>query len=210
MKTLLLTGWTWYIGSHCTLLLLQQGYNIIILDNLSNSSQDSIEKIQQISNKNVTFYQWDIRDRDILKKIFQENTIDTVLHFAGLKAVGASCTQPFEYYDNNIGWTMTLCEIMDEYWVKNIIFSSSATVYDPQQISPFTEETLTWNTTNPYGTTKFIIENIFRDLAHHKGFRVWNLRYFNPVWAHSSGLIWEDPDNIPNNLLPYIMKVAVW
>jgi len=154
-------------------------------------------------------YKWDIRNKEGLRKIFLDNKVDGVIHFAGAKAVWESCEKPFEYYENNIVGTIHLTEVMDEFWVKDIIFSSSATVYEPSQESPFSEETLTGNTTNPYGTTKLIIENILRDLANHKWFRVWNLRYFNPVWAHSSGLIGEDPDGIPNNLLPYIIKVAV-
>lgn len=210
MTSLLLTGGTWYIWSHCCVDLLRQGYEIVIIDNLSNSSQDVVEKIETLWNKKITFLQGDIRNKNLLREIFQKHDISWVIHFAGAKAVWVSCSKPFEYYENNVVWTLHLCEIMDEYNVRDIIFSSSATVYDPWEIPPFWEDSLTWNTTNPYGTTKLIIENILRDLSIHKKFRVWNLRYFNPVGAHSSGLIWEDPDDIPNNLLPYIMKVANW
>lgn len=210
MKTLLLTGWAWYIWSHNAVLFLEQAYEVIILDNLSNSFEATIGKIENISNKKVTFYKWDIKDKELLEKIFTNHSIDCVVHFAGAKAVWESCEKPFQYYENNIIWTLCLTEVMNKYDIKKIIFSSSATVYNPMETPPFTENTLTGNTTNPYGTTKFIIENLLRDLAIHKWFQVGNLRYFNPVWAHSSWLIWEDPQDIPNNLLPYIMKVAIW
>jgi len=210
MKTLLLTGGTGYIGSHNAVLFLEAGYNVIILDNLSNSSEDVVGKIKDITGKTPKFYNADIRNKSDIEKVFSENKIDGVIHFAGLKAVGESCEKPYEYYENNVVWSNNLFEVMDEYNCKNIIFSSSATVYDPLENPPFTEKTPTGNTTNPYGTTKFIIENMLRDLANHRGFKVANLRYFNPVGAHSSGLIWEDPNDIPNNLLPYIMKVASW
>ena len=208
MKTLLLTGWTGYIWSHCAALLLEQGYEVIILDNLSNSSEEVIEKIHTISGKIPKFYKWDIKNVSDIESVFSENTIDAVIHFAGAKSVSESCVNPFEYYENNIVWTIHLTEVMEKYWVKNIIFSSSATVYNPLETPPFHEETPTGNTTNPYGTTKFLIENILRDLSIHKGFNVINLRYFNPIGAHASGLIGEDPNDIPNNLLPYVMKVA--
>jgi len=219
MKTLLLTWWTWYIGSHNAVLLLEQWYNIIIFDNLSNSSRYILKSIQQIvtaSSLNqvgievgeLKFYKWDLRNKNDLNIVFSENTIDTVIHFAGLKAVWESCEKPQEYYENNVVGSMNLFSMMEQYNCKNIIFSSSATVYEPTQTPPFSENTLTGNTTNPYGTSKFIIENILRDLAHHKDFKVINLRYFNPIGAHSSWLIGEDPSDIPNNLLPYIMKVA--
>lgn len=210
MKTLLLTGWTGYIGSHNAVLFLKQGYKIIILDNLSNSSEDVIQSIQTITWKTPIFYKGDLRNIWDIERVFLKHTIDIVIHFAGLKAVWDSCNKPFEYYENNIVGSMNLFQVMEQYKCKNIIFSSSATVYEPSQTPPFSEITLTWNTTNPYGTTKFIIENLLRDLANHKDFRVVNLRYFNPVGAHSSGLIGEDPNDIPNNLLPFIMKVATW
>ncbi len=208
MKTILLTWATWYIGSHWAVSLLEKGYNVVIVDNLSNSSKDSLEAIEKITWKTPKFYEIDLRDKEKLTQVFRENKIDSVIHFAWAKAVGESCELPFYYYDNNIVGSLNLFELMDKFEVKNIIFSSSATVYDPSWTPPFVEEDLIWNTTNPYGTTKLIIENILRDLANHKWFNVINLRYFNPVWAHFSGLIWEDPNDKPNNLLPFIMKVA--
>ena len=221
MKTILLTWATWYIGSHWAVALLEKWYNVIIVDNLSNSNKSTFDSINQIINKSpstvrrgargeVSFYEIDLRNKEKLKWVFEENKIDSVIHFAGAKAVWESCTLPFYYYENNVIWSLNLFELMDEFGVKNIIFSSSATVYKPDEKAPFTEETPTWNTTNPYWTSKFIIENILRDLSNHKWFNVINLRYFNPVWAHKSGLIWEDPNDIPNNLLPYILKVAIW
>ena len=210
MQTILLTWWTGYIGSHNAVLLLEEWYEVILFDNLSNSNEDVVWKIKEITGKMPTFYNGDLRNTSDIKKVFSENTIDTVIHFAGAKAVWESCDKPFYYYENNIVWTINLCEVMEEFYVKNIIFSSSATVYSPLETPPFDEKTPTGWTTNPYGTSKLIIENILRDLSNHKDFNVINLRYFNPVWAHKSGLIWEDPNDIPNNLLPYIMKVASW
>jgi len=208
MKTLLLTGWTGYIGSHNAVLFLQAGYEVLILDNLSNATEEVIEKIERISGKKLHFYKGDLRNTEDVEKVFRAHTIDAVIHFAGAKAVGESCEKPYYYYENNILWSVNLFECMEQHGVKDIIFSSSATVYNPLSTPPFSEESPTGNTTNPYGTTKFIIENILRDLALHKDFRVMNLRYFNPIWAHSSWLIGENPNDIPNNLLPYIMKVA--
>jgi len=210
METILLTGWTWYIGSHWAVRLLELWYDVIILDNLSNSDFDVIGRIKQITWKTPKFYEIDLKNKLGIEKVFNENNIELVIHFAWYKAVWESCKKPFEYYENNVIWTLNLLEIMDNYWVKNIIFSSSATVYDSFWKSPFHENSLVWNTTNPYWTTKFIIENILRDLSNHKWFKVINLRYFNPIWAHSSWLIWENPNDIPNNLLPYVMKVAIW
>lgn len=210
MKTFLLTGWTWYIGSHWAVELLKLWQNVIIIDNLSNSKKETINKIKQITWKEPKFYKWDLKNKQDLEKIFKENKIDFVIHFAWSKAVWESCEKPFKYYENNIIWSLNLFEIMDKYNVKNIIFSSSATVYDSISKPPLEENDIAWNTTNPYWTTKFIIENILRDLANHKNFRVVNLRYFNPIWADSSWLIWENPNDIPNNLLPYVMKVANW
>ena len=207
---LLLTWWTWYIWSHAAVTFIEAGYDIAILDNLSNSSKEVLKHIENITWKASKFYEADIRDKDAIEKIFKENKIDGVIHFAGIKAVWESCDKPYEYYENNVVGSNNLFEIMEKYNCKDIIFSSSATVYDPNENPPFIENTPTWNTTNPYGTTKFIIENMLRDLANHRDFRVANLRYFNPVWAHESWLIWEDPNDIPNNLLPYIMKVASW
>jgi len=221
MKTILLTWATWYIGSHWAVALLEKWYNVIIVDNLSNSNKSSLEAIEKILQNSpllqrrgargeVSFYEIDLRNKKNLEQVFTENKIDSVIHFAGAKAVWESCTLPFYYYENNVTWSLNLFELMDKYLVKNIIFSSSATVYKPDEKAPFSENTPTWYTTNPYWTTKLIIENILRDLSNHKSFNVINLRYFNPVWAHKSGLIWEDPNDIPNNLLPYIMKVATW
>lgn len=227
MQTLLLTGWTGYIWSHAAVAFLEAGYNLILLDNLSNSSKDVLQKIEKITGKTPKFYQGDIQDTSILEAIFTENALDGVIHFAGLKAVGESCEEPFLYYENNILWSIRLFEVMEKFGVRNIIFSSSATVYDtahqdaPDLITPLSSKERGWgwglrensptgNTSNPYGTTKFLIENILRDMASYKNFRVANLRYFNPIGAHESGLIGENPHDIPNNLLPYIMKVAIW
>ena len=210
MKTILLTWATWYIGSHWAVALLENWYNVIIIDNLSNSSKSSLKAIEKITWKKPKFYEIDLRNKEKLESVFKENKIDSVIHFAWAKAVWESCELPFYYYDNNITWSLKLFELMDKYEVKNIIFSSSATVYRPELEAPFSEETPTGNTTNPYWTTKLIIENILRDLSNHKWFNIINLRYFNPVWAHSSGLIWEDPNDKPNNLLPFILKVASW
>lgn len=210
MKTVLLTWWTWYIGSHWAIELLELWYNVIIVDNLYNSDIEVVSSIEKITWKKVKFYEIDLKNKEDLKRVFVENNIDYVIHFAWYKAVGESCEKPFMYYGNNIIWSLNLFELMDEFAIKNIIFSSSATVYDPSLESPFVENDYTWNTSNPYWTTKLIIENILRDLSNHRGFRVVDLRYFNPIWAHKSWFIWEDPNDIPNNLLPYIMKVAAW
>lgn len=211
MKKILITWGTWYIGSHCACLFLEKWYEIIILDNLYNSDISTLENIEKITWKKPKFYECDLREKEKLKKIFSENKIDFVLHFAWLKAVWESCEKPFFYYENNILWSLNLFEIMDNFWVKNIIFSSSATVYDYEKwFPPFTEKSATGNTKSPYWTTKFVLENILRDLSNHKNFKVINLRYFNPIWAHKSWILWENPTWIPNNLLPFIMKVAVW
>ncbi|MDD5213883.1 MAG: UDP-glucose 4-epimerase GalE [Candidatus Gracilibacteria bacterium] len=208
MQTILLTGGTGYIGSHGAVKLLELGYDVVIIDNLSNSDKSILEKIQKITGKTPKFYEGDLRDKNILEKIFKENNIKTILHFAGAKAVGESCEIPFYYYENNLAGSINLFEIMNKYNCKNIIFSSSATVYDSIGNPPYIETDLTGNTTNPYGTTKFLIENILKDLATFKSFKVVNLRYFNPIGAHFSGLIGENPNGLPNNLLPYVMKVA--
>ena len=207
---LLLTWWTGYIWSHAAVVLIEAGYDIVILDNLSNSSKEAFDSIQTITWKKPVFYKADLRDKESIKKVFQENKINWVIHFAGLKAVWESCDKPYEYYENNVVGSNNLFEIMEEYNCKNIIFSSTATVYKPTSSIPYTEKTQTWETTNPYATSKYIIENILRDLVNHKGFSVCTLRYFNPIGAHKSGLIGENPNDIPNNLLPYIMKVANW
>lgn len=209
METILLTWWAWYIGSHTAVNFLEKWYNVIVLDNLFNSEKSVIEKIEKITWKKVKFYEVDLRNKEDLRKIFLENKIDFVIHFAWLKAVWESCEKPFFYYENNILWSLNLFEIMDEFSVKNIIFSSSATVYDNiKWKAPFFEYSAVWNTTSPYWTTKLILENILRDLSNHKNFKVINLRYFNPIWAHRSGFLWENPNWIPNNLLPYLMKVV--
>lgn len=206
---ILVTGGCGYIGSHTCVELLNNGYEVIIVDNLSNSKEDVIEKIETITNKKVKFYNIDLRDENKLIKVFEENNIEAVIHFAGLKAVGESVLKPLMYYDNNLNSTITLLRVMKNFNCKKIIFSSSATVYgDPQEL-PITESA-DLHTTNPYGTTKLFIEKILEDMYNSDNtFCVINLRYFNPIGAHESGLIGENPNGIPNNLMPYIVKVAV-
>lgn len=205
----LLTGGTGYIGSHTAVELLNDNYEVIIIDNLINSKKEVTEKIEQISGKKVVFYEGDVRDKELLTKIFNEHKIDSVIHFAGLKAVGESVEKPLEYYDNNIGSTLALLETMNKFDCKKIVFSSSATVYgDPAKL-PIKED-FPLSTTNPYGTTKLMIEMILKDLyKSDNDWRITLLRYFNPVGAHESNLIGEDPNGIPNNLMPYILKVAI-
>lgn len=207
---ILVTGGAGYIGSHTDIELLKQGHDVIVVDNLSNSSEKVIGRIEELAGKPVKFYEADILDKDALNNIFDENKIDAVIHFAGLKAVGESVRKPIEYYTNNIAGTMNLLEVMRDHNVKNIIFSSSATVYgDPQEI-PITEECPKGVCTNPYGWTKWMQEQILTDI--HTADPEWNvllLRYFNPIGAHESGRIGEDPKGIPNNLLPYVAQVAV-
>ena len=208
--SILLTGGAGYIGSHIAIELLNENYEVIILDNLSNSSEVVVERIKQITGKELKFYKGDIRNESDLKEIFEKEKIESVVHLAGLKAVGESVMKPLEYYDNNIGGTVTLCKMMKKYGVKNIIFSSSATVYGVPKEIPITEETEKGRCTNPYGWIKWMIEAILTDLYNSDN--EWNvvpLRYFNPVGAHESGLIGEDPKGIPNNLTPYITQVAV-
>ncbi len=206
---LLLTGGAGYIGSHTCIELLDLDIEVVVIDNLSNSSYQAIERVESITNKNITFIEGDVRDKDLLKSIFKDNQIDGVIHFAGLKAVGESNEIPLQYYDNNLNSTITLLEVMEDAECKNLIFSSSATVYGNPEKLPITED-FPLSVTNPYGRTKLMIEDILRDVSkvdYH-----WNivlLRYFNPVGAHASGLIGEDPNGIPNNLLPYISQVAV-
>ena len=205
---ILVTGGTGYIGSHTAVELLNSNYEIIIVDNLSNSKIEVVDKIKQITGKDFKFYQIDLRDKDKLSNIFKENKIDAVIHFAGLKAVGESVEKPLLYYRNNLDSTLTLCEVMNEYNVKKLVFSSSATVYGSQKVLPI-KETASLSTTNPYGSTKLFIEYILDDI--YKSDNEWSiikLRYFNPVGAHVSGIIGEDPNGIPNNLMPYISKVA--
>lgn len=206
-KTLLLTWATGYIGSHAVVAFEQAWYKTVIIDNLSNSSRETLSGIERILGYIPDFHQWDIRDKEFLVSVFEKYNFDAVVHFAGLKAVGESCDDPFEYYENNILWSIRLFEVMQDFDVRNIIFSSSATVYRADNISPFIED-MPLGTSNPYGSTKLIIERVLEDLCVHKWWRVMSLRYFNPIGAHPSGHIWETPSGIPNNLLPYIFDVA--
>ena len=207
---ILVTGGTGYIGSHTVVELQNSGYDVVVCDNLSNSSEKSLERIQMITGKPVKFYLADIRDRAAMNHIFDNESIDSVIHFAGLKAVGESVAKPWEYYDNNITGTLTLLDVMRQHDVKNIIFSSSATVYGDPAFVPITEECPKGQCTNPYGWTKSMLEQIITDIQ--KADPAWNvvlLRYFNPIGAHKSGLIGEDPNGIPNNLMPYVTQVAI-
>ncbi len=207
---ILVTGGAGYIGSHTCVELLERGHEVVVVDNLCNSSRVSLERVEAITGKKVTFYEADLLDREALEKIFDHETIDAVIHFAGLKAVGESVAKPLEYYHNNITGTLILCDVMRNHKVKNIIFSSSATVYGDPAFVPITEDCPKGKITNPYGQTKSMLEQILSDL--HIADPEWNvilLRYFNPVGAHKSGLIGEDPAGIPNNLTPYITQVAV-
>lgn len=207
-KKILLTGGAGYIGSHTAVELLQSGYEVIIADNFSNSSSDVLDRIQQITQKSVLCYEIDVTDKDALVNIFQEHEIDTVIHFAGYKAVGESVEKPLMYYRNNLNTSITLLEVMQQYDVKNVVFSSSATVYGVPETVPLTEDMNTY-CTNPYGWTKWMTEQIMRDVcAADPRFSVVLLRYFNPIGAHESGLIGEKPNGIPNNLLPYVANVA--
>lgn len=207
--SILITGGAGYIGSHTCVELLESGYDIVVIDNYSNSCSESLERVKKITGKDFKYYECDIRDKEGLDKIFKENDIDSVIHFAGLKAVGESCQKPLEYYDNNIGGTVSLLEVMRENGCKTMVFSSSATVYGAENPVPFVETMKTGTTTNPYGTTKLYIETILKDIATADNeWSVVLLRYFNPVGAHISGLIGEAP-SFPNNLMPYISQVAV-
>jgi len=207
--SILITGGAGYIGSHTCVELLNAGYEIVVLDNLSNSKVDSLDRIREITTKDFKFYQTDLLNKAELQTIFAENKIEAVIHFAGLKAVGESVSIPLHYYQNNITGTLVLCEVMEKFGVHNMVFSSSATVYGMQEQVPLSEE-LPLQATNPYGRTKLMIEEILRDLyVSNKNWSVALLRYFNPVGAHSSGCIGEDPNGIPNNLVPYITQVAV-
>ncbi|TKI80783.1 UDP-glucose 4-epimerase GalE, partial [Bacillus mycoides] len=198
-----------YIGSHTCVELLKNGYEIIVVDNLSNSSVESINRVTEITGKQFKFYKEDILNREALDTIFEENTIEAVIHFAGFKAVGESVAIPLTYYHNNITSTLVLCEVMQKYNVKKMIFSSSATVYGIPETSPITEE-FPLSATNPYGRTKLMIEQIMRDVAFaDTEWSIALLRYFNPFGAHESGRIGEDPNGIPNNLMPYVTQVAV-
>ncbi len=207
---ILVTGGAGYIGSHTCVEMLDAGHEIVIVDNFYNSCPEALNRIKELSGKDFKFYECDIRDRDGLDKIFAENKIDAVIHFAGLKAVGESCAKPLEYYENNVGGTITLCEAMRDAGCKKIVFSSSATVYGENNPSPLKETMQIGGTTNPYGTTKYMIELILRDLwASDNEWSIAILRYFNPIGAHKSGRIGENPNGIPNNLMPYITQVAV-
>ena len=207
---ILVTGGAGYIGSHTVVELQNSGYDVVVLDNLSNSSEKALDRVSKITGKPVKFYKADILDREALNEIFDKEDIDSCIHFAGLKAVGESVVKPWEYYENNIAGTLTLVDVMRKHNVKNIIFSSSATVYgDPAQI-PITEECPKGQCTNPYGWTKSMLEQVLTDIQ--KADPEWNvmlLRYFNPIGAHKSGTIGENPNGIPNNLMPYITQVAV-
>lgn len=207
-KHILVTGGAGYIGSHTEVELLTRGYDVIAVDNMVNSCEESVRRVEKITGKKIKFYNADLRDRAAMERIFAENKIDSVIHFAGLKAVGESVQMPLEYYDNNIYGTLVLLETMRAHGVKKIVFSSSATVYGKPERLPLDEE-CSLSTTNPYGSTKLMLEGIMKDL--YVSDNEWNiilLRYFNPVGAHESGLIGEDPKGIPNNLTPFIAKVA--
>jgi len=205
----LVTGGAGYIGSHACVELLNAGYEVVVVDNLSNSNKVALDRVQEITGKNLSFYQIDLRDADLLESVFKQHEIHAIIHFAGLKAVGESTEIPLTYYDNNIAGTFQLCKIMQKYNIKNIVFSSSATVYgDPIQV-PIKEDFML-SATNPYGRTKLIIEEFLRDLyASDDTWHIVLLRYFNPIGAHPSGKIGEDPQGIPNNLMPYISQVAI-
>ena len=208
--TILVTGGAGYIGSHTCVELLNAGYEVVVVDNLYNSSEEALKRVEQITGKTVKFYEADVLDREALEKIFDAEDIDSVINFAGLKAVGESVQKPLEYYHNNITGTLILCDVMRNHGVKNIIFSSSATVYGDPAFIPITEECPKGQITNPYGQTKGMLEQILTDF--HVADPEWNvvlLRYFNPIGAHESGLIGEDPKGIPNNLIPYITQVAI-
>ncbi len=205
---ILLTGGLGYIGSHTCVELLKRGERIVIMDNLSNSREEAMDNIKAISNAGFIFYNADLLDKESMRKIFRENKIDSVVHFAGLKAVGESVAKPLEYYKNNVEGTLNLLEVMREFDCNRMVFSSSATVYGSPERVPITED-MPLSTTNPYGTTKLMIEQILKDYANsNKQFKVAILRYFNPIGAHESGAIGEDPNGIPNNLMPYIARVA--
>ena len=207
-KKVLLTGGAGYIGSHTAVELLQAGYDVVIADNFSNSSPDVLDRIQQITQKSVQCYKIDVADKKALSRIFEENEIDTAIHFAGYKAVGESVEKPLDYYRNNLNTSITLLDVMQQYGVNHVVFSSSATVYGIPETVPLTEDMNTF-CTNPYGWTKWMTEQIMRDVCvANPDFSVVLLRYFNPIGAHESGLIGENPCGIPNNLLPYVSGVA--
>ena len=209
MKKVLVTGGAGYIGSHTCVELLNSGRDIVVIDNFYNSKPKAIEAIKKITGKDFKFYEMDYLDREKLEKVFEENEIDSVINFAGYKAVGESVKKPIEYYINNVSGALVLLDTMRKYGVKKFVFSSSATVYGDPEIIPITEECKTGGTTNPYGTTKLFIEQILKDIYNaDNSLDICILRYFNPIGAHESGLIGEEPQGIPNNLMPYITRVA--
>ncbi|MGZ8190560.1 MAG: UDP-glucose 4-epimerase GalE [Methylococcaceae bacterium] len=215
-KTVLVTGGAGYIGSHACVELLQSGYQVVVVDNLSNSKAESLSRVQQITGKTLSFYQADIRDKQALTEIFTKESIGTVMHFAGLKAVGESCEKPLQYYHNNVYGTLVLAEVMSGANVKQLVFSSSATVYGESATSPQYSEHFPLGAINPYGRSKAMIEDILRDLSAadkliptDHPWKIALLRYFNPIGAHESGMIGEDPNGIPNNLMPYVSQVAI-
>ena len=207
---ILVTGGAGYIGSHTCVALLESGFEVVVVDNLCNSNFVSIDRVEELTGRKVAFYEGDVRDEVLLRKIFAEHTIGAVIHFAGLKAVGESVVQPWRYYDNNLNSTLVLTKVMADAGCKRIIFSSSATVYSADNKMPLRETSKTGNCTNPYGWTKYMTEQILSSIAHaDQEWSIALLRYFNPIGAHPSGLIGEDPRGIPNNLMPYITQVAV-
>ena len=207
---ILVTGGAGYIGSHTCVELLESGYGVVVIDNLCNSNPKSLERVQELTGKTLKFYEGDVRDEALLTKIFAENEIGCVIHFAGLKAVGESVAMPWEYYDNNLNSTLVLTKVMKKAGMKNIIFSSSATVYTADNEMPLRENSRTGGCTNPYGWTKYMTEQILSGMANAEpDWSIVLLRYFNPIGAHESGRIGEDPRGIPNNLMPYITQVAV-
>ena len=208
--SILVTGGAGFIGSHTCVELLNAGYEVVVVDNLYNASEKALERVEQITGKKVTFYEADILDRDALNAIFDKEQVESVIHFAGYKAVGESVRKPIEYYYNNITGTLILCDVMRKHNVKNIVFSSSATVYGDPAFIPITEECPKGKITNPYGQTKGMLEQVLTDIyVSDPEWKVVLLRYFNPIGAHKSGLIGEDPKGIPNNLLPYVAQVAI-
>ena len=207
---ILVTGGAGYIGSHTCVELLNAGYGVVVVDNLCNSNAKSLERVEELTGRKITFYRGDVRDKALMDKIFAENEIAAVIHFAGLKAVGESVAQPWRYYDNNLNSTLVLTKAMEEAGVKNIIFSSSATVYSGDNEMPLREDSRTGGCTNPYGWTKYMTEQILSGMCTaDSSWSVALLRYFNPIGAHESGRIGEDPRGIPNNLMPFITQVAV-
>ncbi len=209
MKRILVTGGAGYIGSHTCVSLLEAGYEVVVVDDLRNSDREAIIRVEELTGKSITFYEFNVCDEARLDEVFAKHKLDSIIHFAGLKAVGESVAKPLEYYDNNLNSTLALCRMMKKHGVKNLIFSSSATVYDQKNEMPLHEEAAL-GCSNPYGWTKFMCEQILRDFAHaEKGLSIVLLRYFNPIGAHKSGRIGEDPSGIPNNLLPYITQTAM-